>query len=108
MGKRILTLGACLLISVLIVIGVPILMHEFDGMAVSDVSSTPTGLFDQHVVYVNPKEKTVSRLYADGELIGIINDVNRLNEHMKQLYHSTYEQDYPGSSLGLGRNVYNT
>ena len=106
MGKRILTLGACFLISVLIVIGVPILMHEFDGTAVSDVSSTPTGLFDQHVVYVNPNEKTVSRLYADGELIGIINDVNRLNEHMKQLYHSTYEQDYPGSSLGLGRNVY--
>ena len=106
MGKRILTLAVCLFISVLIVIGVPILMNEFDGVAVKDGQTQESGLFQQQIVYVNPKEETVSRLYADGKLIGIINDVSRLNSHMKQLYESDYAQDYPGSALGLGRNVY--
>lgn len=106
MGKRILTLAACLIISVLIVIGVPILMNEFDGAAVDRGVTQTTGLFEQQVVYVNPKEKTISRLYADGKLIGIVRDVNALKAHMKELYDSTYEKDYPDSSLGLGRNVY--
>ena len=85
MGKRILTLVACLVISVLIVIGVPILMNEFDGAAVDRGVTQTTGLFEQQVVYVNPKEKTISRLYADGELIGIVRDVNALKAHMKRI-----------------------
>ena len=90
MGKRILTLAACLVISVLIVVGIPILMNQFDGAAVQEGETGTSGLFQQQIVYVNPKEKTISRLYADGELIGIVNDVNRLNRHMEELYQSTY------------------
>ena len=54
MGKRILTLAACLVISVLIVIGVPILMNELDGAAVDRGVTQTTGLFEQQLVYVNP------------------------------------------------------
>lgn len=106
MGKRILTLAACLVISVLIVVGIPILMNQFGGAVVQEGETGTSGLFQQQIVYVNPKEKTIFRLYDDGELIGIVNDVNRLNRHMEELYQSTYEQEYPNSALGLGRNVY--
>lgn len=106
MGKRILTLVGCFVCSVLIVVGIPILLHASSGTDVNSPSADEIGLFDQTVTYINPKEKEVSSLYADGELIGVIHDINRLNSHMKQLYEEKFEADYPGSSLGLGRNVY--
>lgn len=106
MGKRILTLVACFVISVLIVMGVPTLMHTFDGVMVKEDISNESGLFSQKITYVNAAESTVSKLYADGELIGVINDTGKLSRHMKQLYRDQYEENYPGSSLGLGENVY--
>ena len=71
---------ACLIAT----IGVPILMNEFDGAAVDRGVTQTTGLFEQQVVYVNPKEKTISRLYADGKLIGIVRDVNAARNIKKQ------------------------
>lgn len=106
MGKKILTLLACFVISILIVVVFPVFFHGFEGKSVSSSEVNENGKFNQKVVYVSSEEKTVHRLYADGQFIGVVHDMSALEDHMKDVYHSKYEEKYPGSFLHLGRDVY--
>lgn len=108
MGKRILTLVVCTLISILIVVGFPIFFHSFNGTDVEDDLSTSVGMFDQKVIHVRSKEGTVHKLYADGKLVGVVKKTDRLESHLKEVYKNRYEDKYPNSSLHLGRDAYIT
>lgn len=108
MGKRILTLIACTVISVLIVVGLPILFHGFHGTYIDESETADIGLFDQKVTYVSSEERTVHKLYAEGKLVGVLRNPEKLESHLKSVYENRYEEKYPGSALQLGRDVYIT
>ena len=101
--KRILTVIICFAASVFIVL--------FGSSFFSEKLSAGDrviGLFDQHVTEVTERPQIVHMLYQDGNLIGAVRNTARLDQMLKDVYSERYEDDFPGSRLDLGMDVYLT
>ena len=70
--------------------------------------SGKVGLFDQQAERILTSPEVIHPLYEKGELIGIVRDENRLMRHMKQVYRTRYQQDYPDSAVYLADDMYMT
>ncbi|MBR3349547.1 MAG: M23 family metallopeptidase [Solobacterium sp.] len=104
--KKILAALICFTIALLIVVIAPgfsgvLSSHEIDETA-------EIGLFGQHAVRVVEAPVTIHPVYRKGELIGIIHDENKLTRHLKQVYKTRYEKDFPDSSVSLAQDLYMT
>lgn len=104
MGKKILVLFSCLLVSILIVVFSPTLFPTLTSNTIVD--SLSQGKFHQTIQEVSLQPKTVYRLYEDGNYIGTLNDQAKLNKHLKEVYQEQFAEKYPNSACHLGRNVY--
>ena len=101
MVKRILITLGCFIAAILVTSLSHVLFD--DG---SFPLSLSCGKFDQKIIAVNTKEEEVNRLYADGVFLGNITSMDKLNNHLKEVYKDKYEDDFPGSGVHLGRNTY--
>ncbi len=105
--KRFLTLAGCFLASVFIVMFLPSFLH-LPAVAADAVKDSVSGMFDQHVESIRSTPSSVQKIYADGQLLGIVSSKTKLDQFLDQIYHEKYEKKYPNSKAGFGENVYVT
>lgn len=104
--KKLLAAVLCFITAVLIVVFLP----GFSGVSSSrEVSeSDETGLFHQRALRVLDTPTVIHPVYQKGELIGIIHDEGKLKRHLKQVYKTRFEEDFPGSAVYLAEDMYMT
>ena len=104
--KKFLTALLCMIAAVLIVVFLPGLSGVDSPKKIDQ--SGKVGLFDQQAERILTSPEVIHPLYEKGELIGIVRDENRLMRHMKQVYRTRYQQDYPDSAVYLADDMYMT
>ena len=102
MKKNIVTLSVCLLLSLLIVIGLPLVFRESRTL---DISADTNSLIKQKVVEYSSEKRTYDKLYYNGELLGTITDLDRIYEGIENEY-KNYEDRFPDTALGLNEDLY--
>jgi murein DD-endopeptidase MepM/ murein hydrolase activator NlpD len=63
-------------------------------------------IIDQEIVKVEKTPHKVYQLFNKGELVGILTDIDVLNDVFNQIYEERYSKDYPDSKVGLGVDSY--
>ena len=101
--KKALVVIVSLLLSLGIVIGLPLLTK--DNSEISANISNNTSLVPQEIISYGDKEKTYKKIYANGHLIGVINDIDYLNSLIKDEY-KNYEEKFPNTELGFSDDIY--
>ena len=48
----------------------------------------------------------ITKIYLKNQLIGVITDMNSLEETLDYVYQTDYEEKFPGTEVGLGEDVY--
>ena len=107
MGKKAMILIVCFAAAVLIVVFIP----SFSTMvnpAPTALNQTSEGMFQQKITQIKEEPQMIHRMYSNGECLGIITDLTKLDAHLQEVYHDKYEEKYPSSACHLGRNVYMT
>lgn len=85
----------------------------FPNVSFSDSSSgldsmdlSYDSVFSQEVVGVYNTPAEITYIYESGKLLGAVKDYSKIEQFLEDLYHQEYEEDYPGTRLGLGEDVY--
>ncbi|NCB33838.1 MAG: hypothetical protein EOM64_08165, partial [Erysipelotrichia bacterium] len=104
--KKVFGVILCLLASAAIVFGLPLLLKQFSLSASAEVDDITSGILEQSVIRVENTPHEITKLYSAGHMVGVLNDKTRLNDFLASTYRSRYKADYPGSSCGLGKDVY--
>ena len=100
--KKIIAVILSLGLAIGIVLYLPIFVSEVNELNANVINET--SLVHQEILSYSKQEHTYSKLYADGKLVGVINDIEYLNSLINNKYHE-YEADFPNTELGLGENV---
>lgn len=100
--KKVIAIIISLGLAIGIVLGLPNLINEINQLQANVINET--SLVKQEILSYNKQENIYNKLYADGKLVGVINDLDYLNELIKEKY-KDYENDFPNASLGLGESV---
>lgn len=108
MLKKLIAIGICFLASAAIVLLLPLAMQSFHGVAVMESSASEDGRFKQHITYVHDEPHKVYKIYESGKLLGVLNNKDKLDQHLKDVYKEKYESKYPNTSAHLDRDVYVT
>lgn len=83
----------------------PIVFDKGNKPDISNINET--SLVKQEILSYSQNENTYTKMYASGKLVGIVTDMNRINDAIAEKYHD-YEKDFPDTSLGLSEDVYLT
>ena len=105
--KKLLSLAACLAVSILIVMFLPGMRQSFGSFSFSD-GNDDIGMFHQKAERVSEKTATVWRLYDKGNLVGVLSDKTELEDHLRQVYETRYKENFPDSRVHLGKDCYLT
>jgi len=104
--KKVFTVLLCLIASVGIVVGLPILLKQFGSLSGTAVAESETSLLTQAVERVESAPHEIVKVYHAGRLVGVLKDRTGLNDFLKKTYADRYEADFPDSSCQLGKDVY--
>ncbi|MBR5003858.1 MAG: hypothetical protein IKY14_00165, partial [Erysipelotrichaceae bacterium] len=104
--KKLLLTAAALLFSMVMALMFPYISFSDTTNAMKSLDASHNTVFNQKIegVYDSPRETTF--IYVSGKLVGAIEKPERIDQFLDELYHEEYEADYPGTSLGLGEDVY--
>lgn len=100
--KKVIAVIISLGLSVAIVMGLPNLINEVNQLQANVINET--SLVKQEILSYSKQEHEYNKLYANGKLVGIINDLDYINLLIDEKY-KDYEELFPDSNLGLGENV---
>lgn len=101
MGKRLFIIAVCFIAAVILSVFLPSFFFSPATIAIEQ-----NGVIQQSVISVNQNSQVVYRLYVEDEYIGTLKNDTKLEEHLIDVYHEEYEQQYPNSSCHLGNDVY--
>ena len=101
--KKVIAIVFSLILSIGIVIGLPILFKEKTQIEANIINEK--SLVNQRIVSYDNEEKIYNKIYAKGELVGIISDLDYLNSLISKKY-VDYEEEFPNTQLGLSNDVY--
>ncbi len=100
--KKIITILGCLILA-----GLCTLFNanmRFGGnkedLGTSDILNI--SIIRQEMTAVNDVPRQVYKIYDCGELLGIITDIEKINQYLDDVYKEKYEEDFPESNLGIG------
>ena len=62
-------------------------------------------LVPQEIISYSDKENTYNKIYSNGKLIAVVNDLDYLYGLIEEKY-KDYEEEFPDTELGLGDDVY--
>ncbi len=100
--KKIITLLGCLLLAGLCTLFSSNM--KFGGnkekLKTSDILNI--SILNQEMTAVNDVSKVVYKIYDCGELLGVITDINKINQFLEEVYEEKYKEDFPDSNLGIG------
>ncbi len=103
--KKILTLIACLAGAVLIVL-LPEYFSDKTGFEIDETVINEEGMFAQKIESVTAEPHSIHKIYYKGQLIGILEDYTELDAFLAQIYQEEYKEEFPGSDVSLGKDVY--
>lgn len=104
--KKYISIIICAFASVFIAMVLPTLLNTFTFVSVAEGESEEIGMFSQTITSISSSSNVVSKLYSHGELIGVINDTSKLEEHLQQVYQDRYEDEFKDTKVHLGRDCY--
>ncbi|MCR5794598.1 MAG: peptidoglycan DD-metalloendopeptidase family protein [Solobacterium sp.] len=107
MAKKIMTIAGCLAAALLIVFFVPYIKRSFSAVPV-DAAGEDAGKFGQTVEYVYSEPVSIRKIYLKGELLGVLNDEQKFNDHLDDVYHTLYEEKFPDSRAYPDKDIYIT
>ncbi len=102
--KKVLTLLFCLAASIAVVIFIPMVFRQTDSTI--NVSYTDQSILEQGVSRIESEPHEITKIYNDGQLIGVLSDTAGLNAFLRKVYREDYQEKYPDSSASLGADVY--
>lgn len=73
-----------------------------------EVIDTANAVIPQKIESSSSVPVEVSKLYHEGEMVGIVRDSARLQRMFENVYNEEYREDYPNSKLGFSDDVYLT
>ena len=100
--KKWIPIAAALVLSAALTwIGVMISGRQLNAAA----EGTPeTSILAQRAELTSQPHKTV-KLYASGQLIGVVQDSDKIDQLLQEVYQQEYEADFPDTRLDLGEDV---
>lgn len=70
-------------------------------------SSLYNAYIEQDILEVKNTIQEQTSLFYEGKLIGVINDPEKINKMLKEVYEKDYKHRFPNSSLSLGIDIHN-
>ena len=102
MKNNFFTLIICLILSLAITFGLPMIFSsEVDGD--SFLASSVSKVIQK--TEKSEKSNLYHKIYYRGELIGVVNNIDNFNSYIDD-YYTLYEEEYPKTSLGLIADVF--
>ncbi|MDO4198133.1 MAG: peptidoglycan DD-metalloendopeptidase family protein [Erysipelotrichaceae bacterium] len=98
---------AAVIVSLLLALGLVYLLPKCvnnDRIIEADIVNE-TSLVPQGIISYEKNEKTYQKIYAEGKLVGIVTDMNYINQLINEKY-KKYENDFPDTTLGFSEDVY--
>ena len=96
--KKTIVIIVSLVLAVLITLGLS--FNETTNNEIDANIDNNTSLVPQEIISYGKQEKLYNKLYANGQLVGVISDLNYLETLIENKY-SDFEAEYPDTSLGL-------
>ena len=100
--KKTLYFSVALFLSIVLGLIAP---HAFDDDKVSIDNANNVSVLDQKVIGYSNTNNINYKIYADGKLIGIVNDKNKIEQDIKNFDFGN-ENNYRKDQIGLTENVY--
>ncbi len=101
--RILITLFVCAIFSILIVFG----LNYFDDNALFTVKgSTSDSLVKQETLEYSKDPHTYYKLYHSGQLVGMISDMDYIEDKIAEIYHADYEEIFPDAKLTFGEDYY--
>lgn len=98
-------IGGALLLSAMIAFLSPSI--NFGKMTASANSNIKeNSLVQQEVLGILTTQQEVVKVYNSGELIGVVQDYNKIEQLLQEVYTTRYEADFPNTKMGLGEDIY--
>ncbi len=104
--KKLTLTAAALLFSAAMAFLFPSISFTESSNGLESLDVTHDTVFTQKIegVYDSPRETTY--IYVHGKLLGALEEPARIDQFLSDLYEAEYMEDYPGTALGLGEDVY--
>lgn len=102
--KKFLVLVASFLGAVFIVVGLPRLMDR--SVVVYSGQDSESSAVSQSIVRIDSAPHTIQKVYDAGQLIGVLSSQHQLDAYLRKVYAEDYAQQFPNSSVALGKDVY--
>lgn len=96
-----------MLLSLVLALGIAVFLPELVGRSkqIEANIENSSSLVSQKVLSYGQDEVAYHKIYYKGKLIGVITDLDHLNELISERYQD-YEKDFPNTELGLSNDVY--
>ena len=104
--KRILILLLCLIAAIGVAVGIPKLMKKTSSLTFAAAEVEASSILPQQTTRVDSVPHEVNKLYSSGELVGILSSRTALDAFLKRIYRDLYAEEFPGSEVSLGTDVY--
>ena len=73
---------------------------------ISNQAELDGAVFKQEVVNVYSQPQMITKIYEGSRLIGVLTDEQIVDSVLIQTYNDQYAEDFPGSKIGLGEDVF--
>ena len=100
--KKVIAILFSLIMALGIVYGLPLILKQNKNIEASITNQT--SLVSQEIISYDNENHTYNKIYADGQLIGVVTDVDYLNELIREKY-KDYEDEFPNTELGYSDDV---
>lgn len=101
--RKVIAIIFCLALAVGVVIGLPLVIDQNNELQAN--ISNETSLVKQEILSYSETEKSYSKIYAKGKLIGVINDMNYVNALIDDEYEK-FEDQFPNTEINFTDDVY--
>ena len=101
--KKSLTIGFAILLST--ILGLLFSANETNNQEVVNILNL-NSIIQQDVTDIDGDFNNINKVYDSGKLIGVISDVDLIDEKLKEIYISEYESTFPNTKLKIGENLY--
>jgi murein DD-endopeptidase MepM/ murein hydrolase activator NlpD len=73
---------------------------------ISNQAELDGAVFEQEVVNVFSQPQMITKIYEGSRLLGVLTDPKIVDSALVQTYLEQYTEDFPGSKIGLGEDIY--
>lgn len=79
---------------------------EIKSQGVEANAQIESSILPQAIISVNDDPKEVTKIYDNGQLLGVLHNPNAINDMLDEVYKETYAEKFPNTQLDIGKNLY--